>query len=302
MKTDSQCVADFEAYLLTEKRVSTNTFLAYQLDIKQFITFLLEQKSSIALVNKTLFSQFLGLLKKAGLSARSMARKISTFKAFFKFLHERYDMPNRAAILIFPKIKKNLPKYLTPEELEQLFKVANRDSSQKGVRNKVMLSLLYASGMRISELLATKVGDVDFKTGFVYVIGKGNKERFVPLPQSILSLLSNYLATVHRLYFADKAMAQDYLFISSKHKQTEPMTRQAFWIILKKLLATAHITKDISPHSLRHSLATHLLKNGANLRALQLLLGHESVVTVQVYTHLENSQLRQVYDKKHPRA
>ena len=203
-----------------------------------------------------------------------------------------------------PKIEKKLPVYLTPDEVERLFKVANRDETPRGMRNKVMLSLLYASGVRISELLSLTVDNINFNTGFVQVTGKGNKERAIPLPGNVISLLRVYLDTTHKQFFSgDKQPVPLYLFISSVNgAKVEPPSRQALWLLLKKMIIQAQILKNVSPHSLRHSLATHLLKNGADLRSLQLLLGHENLATVQIYTHLEKSELRKIYDKKHPRA
>jgi len=300
---DAQLITSFETYLLTEKRVSQNTFSAYQRDIKQLTDFLTRNKLTLKSVTKTNLKRFLGTLKRAGLKARTQSRKISAIKLFFKFLSERHGIANRAAGLLFPKLEKTLPLYLTEKEIEALFRIAHEDESARGARNHVMLSLLYASGMRISELLSLTTDQINFKTGFVQLMGKGNKERSIPLPQGVLALVRDYLDTTYREIVKDNETgSKPHIFVSVQRGKVTPLTRQAFWMILKKLLAKAYITKKISPHSLRHSLATHLLKNGANLRSLQLLLGHENLSTVQVYTHLEKSDVRKVYDKKHPRA
>lgn len=302
-KGDSHYLAQFEMYLLSERRVSKNTFAAYIRDVKQLLTFLVNEKSNIKKCDKTKLKKFLRKLKNDGVSAKSMARKISSIKLFFSFLNERFDIPNKASTLVFPKLEKKLPVYLTESELRLLFDVANKDNSYRGVRNKVMLSLLYASGMRVSELVSTKVNQISFETGFVKILGKGNKEREVPLPQNVLDLLKFYLENVYdKLLPKNVNSDREYLFPVSYNKKVKPISRQLFWGILKKNIIKSGIKKNISPHSLRHSLATHLLKKGANIRLLQVLLGHEQLTTVQVYTHLEDSQVRKVYDKKHPRA
>ncbi len=303
MRSDNDLITSFHAHLLTEKRISENTFLAYRQDIEQLLTFLHERKETLSTCTKTHLKSLLKKLKRSGAKPRTLSRKISAVKLFFAYLHQHYAIANRADGLVFPKIEKSLPIYLTENEIERLFKVAKRDESPRGRRNKVILSLLYATGMRISELLGLTIDQVQFDTGFIQVMGKGNKERAVPVPHGMLKMLRNYVdVTKKQLLPASIPLSNNHLFISFYQGKDRPMTRQAYWIILKKLLVKANITKKVSPHTLRHSLATHMLRNGANLRSLQLLLGHEQLSTLQVYTHLETTQIRDVYDKKHPRA
>ncbi len=302
----------FTTFLLTEKRVSKNTFLAYRRDIEQLLNFFKDKKLTIKSCNQNDIKKFLKKLKDLGVSAKTLSRKISCLKAFFNFLSDRFKIPNRAGSLIFPKIEKTLPIYLTELEVENLLGAASKDRSDKGVRNRVMLSLIYASGMRVSELVNLKIDQIHFDTGFIGIIGKGNKERLVPLPVNVLKFLRFYLDNIYEKLkpkktsdksFLDKnSFGQNFLFFSFYRKQIKPISRQSFWIILKNILSKADIKKKVSPHTLRHSLATHLLKSGANIRSLQMLLGHEQLTTVQVYTHLEKSHLRKVYDDKHPRA
>ena len=291
-------------FLLTEKRASQNTFAAYKKDIEQFLVFLKEQKQALKSCGKPQLKKFLRALKNKGISAKTLSRKISSLKLFFSFLHDRFEFQNKASSLIFPKIEKKLPVYLTEKELQMLFDAANKDSSYRGIRNKAMLSLLYASGMRVSELVNLKVNQIRFDTGFVNVEGKGGKERMVPIPQNVTELLKFYIDTVYKKLLPKDFILEEkiFLFPVVYQKKIKPISRQLFWSILKKIISQSGITKNISPHTLRHSLATHLLKKGANIRLLQVLLGHEQLTTVQVYTHLENSQLRNEYDKKHPRA
>jgi integrase/recombinase XerD len=303
MRNDTKFFTHFEMFLLTEKRVSQNTFSAYRRDINQFLQFLSTEKQTLKQCCKSHLKKFLRTLKSQGITAKTLARKISSLKLFFSFLEDRFDVENKAASLVSPKIEKKLPVYLTEEEMKLLFDAAGKDNSYRGVRNKVMLSLLYATGMRVSELVSMKLDQIHFDTAFVTIIGKGNKERMAPVTQNALDLLRFYIDTVHRKLLPGNEKSKIiFLFPVSYQDKIKPISRQQFWSILKKIISKAGITKNISPHSLRHSLATHLLKKGANIRLLQVLLGHEQLTTVQIYTHLEKSHLRKVYDKKHPRA
>ncbi len=298
----------FETYLLTEKRVCPNTFVAYKRDIDQFSDFFKKNKISIKKCNKNHLKKFLKFLNNQGLTAKTISRKISSLKSLFNYLTERFKVSNAASGLVFPKLEKTLPVYLTQQEMQTLLQTANKDNSNRGIRNKVMLYLLYASGMRVSELVSLTIDQVHFDTGFISLVGKGNKERLVPLPKNVLGLIRYYIDSVYSKLLPKKkdmqheAKQHNFLFFSFYKNKIKAISRQSFWIILKAILTKSKIFKNISPHSLRHSIATHLLKSGADIRSLQLLLGHEQLSTVQVYTHLEKSQVRKVYDKKHPRA
>ncbi len=292
----------FKTYLITEKRVLQNTFLAYKRDIDQFYLFLKQRRLDVDRCKKEHLKNFLKELKTQGLSAKSLSRKISSLKRYFDFLNLRYKIPNIASALIFPKTEKTLPNYLSEPELKKLLVAANKDHSLKGQRNKVMLYLLYASGVRVSELVNMTFEQIHFDTGFIQLMGKGNKERSIPLPKNILELLRYYTEHIYPKLVPSCTEKQSYIFVTLHKNKVKPITRQLFWLALKKILKKANIVKNVSPHSLRHSLATHLLKNGADIRSLQMILGHENLATVQIYTHLENRELRKVYDEKHPRA
>lgn len=298
----------FETYLLTEKRVSKNTFSAYKRDIDQLFEFFKKNKINVRNCNRHHLKKYLKDLKAGNVTVRTLSRKISSIKSLFKYLNERFNLENQADYLSFPKLEQTLPLYLTQEEVHKLLEIANIDKTKKGVRNKVMLYLLYASGMRVSELVNLSVDQIQFDSGFISLMGKGNKERVIPLPSNVMELLRFYLDSIYLKLLPKKNDAlqkvkqKNYLFFAFYKNIVKPISRQSFWLILKNLLLRAQIFKNISPHSLRHSLATHLLKSGADIRSLQLLLGHEHLSTVQIYTHLEKSQLRKVYDKKHPRA
>jgi integrase/recombinase XerD len=293
-------IEKFYAYLLTEKRVSHNTFVAYKSDIGQFAAFLKEQSFELKTLQSKDIPLFLRKLKQKKCSARTMTRKISSIKAFFNYLHEYEGIENSGKSITFPRLEKTLPQYLSEQEVELLLQVATCDGSPQAIRNKVMLYLLYATGIRISELVHIKVNDIHFDTGFLAVSGKGGKARMIPLPAVIITLLKDYLSST-RQHFMRKDQSE-YVFMSYYKSRSRAMTRQAFWVILKNLWKKTNIKQSISPHTLRHSFATHMLKNGAHLRSLQLLLGHENLSTVQIYTHVETSHLRQIYDKKHPRS
>lgn len=298
-------VTRFEAYLLTEKRVAHNTFHAYRLDIQQFLIYLAGHKIELEKVVAQDLKRYLLYLKDAGLSARSMSRKISSLKSLFSYTHYYHNWPDIAYDLGFPKLDKKLPVYVTEQELEKLFAVAAQDASTIGIRNKVLLYLLYATGMRISELTSLTVAQIHFDTHRIMIHGKGGKGRIVPLPATVSEFLQNYVDSALKILLAKetkKKLQHTYLFPVYYGGTVRPITRQAFWGILKELWKKTGIQKSISPHKLRHSFATHLLKNGADLRSLQLILGHENLATTQIYTHVETSYLRTVYNKKHPRA
>jgi integrase/recombinase XerD len=304
MNEIGESIGRFHAYLLTEKRVSNNTFLAYKRDIEQLDHYLLAEKIKFDAITKRHLNSFLKYLKDQGISAKTLSRKISSLKLFFRFVSEQYKLANSAQALAFPKLEKTLPNFLTEPEIERLLAAANRDNSDKGVRNKVMLYLLYATGMRVSELVNLTIDQIQFDIGFIRVVGKGSKERMIPVPKNILELLRYYLDHIYikLLPCRTESTKQQFLFAACYNGQIKPLSRQSLWISLKKILRTASIIKNVSPHSLRHSLATHLLHKGVDLRSLQMLLGHQNLATVQVYTHLGNKELRKVYDEKHPRA
>lgn len=286
-------ITKFEAYLLTERRVAHNTFNAYKQDLAQFVAFLAEHKRTIEQATSDDVKRYLAYLKSNAISSRSMARKISALKLFFTYAHEYAGFVDITHDMQAPKLEKKLPTFLSEHEIAQLLQVADADMSEQGIRNKVMLYLLYVSGMRISELTCLRVSDVHADTGFIVIRGKGGKERMVPLPQDMMSILKEYMQTIR---------GSDHLFPVRYGGKIKAISRQACWHVLNGLWRQTGIARTISPHMLRHSLATHMLKNGADLRSLQLLLGHENISTVQIYTHVETTHLRSVYDVKHPRS
>lgn len=296
----------FERYLLTEKMVADNTIAAYRRDLMQLIQFLQNKCKVVEFKSVKLdhLKKFLFFLKKdLKVGARTASRKLSALKSFARYLERYHDIPNFTEGTVFPKVPKRLPSYLSEEDIKKLFAVAGLDKTLNGHRNKMMLCLLYVCGFRVSELTNLKISNIDFQEKILHITGKGGKTRVIPLQTSIIDSLRYYLQHVHNLLIANaREQATDILFPVVHKKSVQPISRQAFWTILKKLSKATGIQMVISPHTLRHSLATHLLKEGANLRLLQMLLGHEQLDTVQIYTHVEISQLRKLYDMYHARA
>lgn len=298
---DSQdLVTAFHAYLLAEKRCAKNSFLAYRADISQFFCFLKKRCWSLESITHEQLVLFLEFLYENRMETRTVSRKISALKLFFDFCSQRYGIVNSATTLQFPKPEKRLPKYLTEEEVQRLLETASKHKTPHGVRDAIMIYTLYVTGMRISELLFLKRSDINFDENIIRVTGKGSKQRMIPVPELVMKMILSYLDNEHKNLL--KQNDSDYLFPVLYQKKVKPISRQSFWNSLNLLCAQAGIQKHVSPHQLRHSFATHLLKQGADLRSLQLLLGHETIATVQIYTHIETSHLRSLYDKKHPRS
>ncbi|MEI7580815.1 MAG: tyrosine-type recombinase/integrase [bacterium] len=299
------CLATFQTFLLTEKRLSRNSVSAYMTDVKQVGEFLAQHTITLETATSDDLKMYVRHLHTQKSQARTIARKISALKVLYSFLADVYQCTNAAEPLVMPKIDKSLPIYLTHEEIKLLIQTALQDESVKGRRNTMMLQLLYATGLRITELVSLRRENIHFDTGFLNVQGKGGRQRDIPLPMSICEQLQRYVHDIVPKILTDAhttTSAKTMLFPTVRSGVIACITRQSFWIILKKLLSTAGITKPVSPHTLRHSLATHLLQAGADIRSLQLWLGHEQMSTVEIYTHLDTRMVRKSYDKKHPRA
>ncbi len=305
----NEALINYSSFLLSEHCVSRNTFDAYMRDLRQFQDFI-EQGVVMWCGHITIdhIKHFLQFLQQDNITARSRSRKISCLRNFFTYIvsHQSYGLvENPMKMIRLPKLEKKLPDFLNETETEQLLKTSLNTKTPADVRNKVMLYVLYTCGLRISELINLRTCNIDFSSGFITVNGKGGKERIVPLQSDVSILLKDYIEHIYPQLgkkMTDSVVVSDFLFPVYYGGKIKPITRQSFWVYLKQLSKDAGIKKDISPHQLRHSLATHLLKNGADLRSLQLLLGHEHLETVQIYTHLETSHLRKIYDAKHSRS
>lgn len=279
----------------TEKGLAENSLHAYRRDLANLRAFLKDVPfHAVTLENLRSYVDHLRRLK---LSNRSIARKVTTLRGFFGFLAEEGELTtNPAELLIAPKFGDSLPKFLTARQVNGILE-APENSARTGLRDRAMLDLLYATGLRVSELIQLRVGDLDDSEGVVKVIGKGNKQRFVPVGRDALKSLEEY-CTLQRPKLL-KGRTSTYLFVTARGTR---MTRQAFWKLLRGHGKSAGIFRNLSPHVLRHTFATHLLEGGADLRSLQTMLGHADIGTTQIYTHVLRSRLRQTVDEHHPRA
>jgi integrase/recombinase XerD len=288
----------FLNYLLVEKGLSRNTLEAYSRDIVRYLNHLeKEGHESFDRVVPLDVAAFIARQMEMGLSPRSRARTLSAIRMFHRFLLiENYCNNNPTAIIEAPKASGKLPSVLSSREVEHLLTAAGGKGSGD-IRDQAMLELLYATGLRVSELVALRVRDVNMEAGFLLTLGKGEKERLVPMGESARAALADYIAMVRP--GLDNAGDSPYLFLSRLGGR---MTRQAFWNIIKKRARVSGIVKNISPHTLRHSFATHLLENGADLRSVQIMLGHADLSTTQIYTHVTRERLKRLHEEIHPRG
>ncbi len=288
----------FLNYLTVEKGLSANTLDAYGRDLARYVGFLLEKGASQPdQVTATLVLAFLGSLKNAGLSSRSRARTLVALRTFHRFLlAEGYANGNPTRQIQAPRTLSSLPKTLSLEEVERLLAAPVGDTCLDR-RDRAMFDLLYATGLRVSELVGLKVSDLQLDVGYLTAFGKRSKQRIVPMGESALEELRNYLDQGRPLL--DKGRGSSILFLN---RSGNGLTRQGFWKIIKRRAMQAGIRKNITPHTLRHSFATHLLDNGADLRAVQTMLGHADISTTQIYTHVTRERLKRLHAQIHPRG
>ena len=293
-------LALFQEYLTVELGLAKNTQLAYMRDLRLLMKSLqLKADEELLQVSRQQLIAYLVRLKQEGRAASTVARKLASIKAFYRFLTaERYIRRNPAEVLEAASRGLHLPKVLSVQEVERLLDEPNLGTLD-GYRDKTMLELLYATGMRVSELVNVPVKNVDMKMQYVIVMGKGSKERMLPLGRTALHYLEHYLSVVRPQLLHGKPDAAAELFVTG---WGGPMTRERFYEIIVAYGKSAGISKRVTPHMLRHSFATHLLNNGTDLRIVQELLGHADISTTQIYTHLDVERLREVYDKTHPRS
>ncbi len=290
-----ESIDDYINYLMFERRMSDNTYKSYEKDLIKYNEFL--EKKSVKEVNdieQRNIKDYLEYLSKEQLATSSIARKLTTIKNFHRYLFNTNKISKDVALnLDRPKLRKSLPNTLTIAEVDRLLNIEIKTPFD--CRNKAMLELMYGTGFRISELLDLKMQDVDFENCVVRCFGKGSKERIVPIGEYIIDSLKNYLECRHVL---SKNKRSEYLFLNG---QGGKLSRFSFFKILKKILKEKGINKDVSPHSLRHSFATHMLEYGADLRSIQELLGHSDITTTRIYTHITNKQIQHDYEEYHPR-
>jgi integrase/recombinase XerD len=294
-------LTSFINYLTVERGLSPNTTEAYNRDLVAYLGFLTEntENTDPLTVSHQTIMQYLMARKKSGISARSLARFLVAIKMFHRFLITEGLTENDPTLnLVSPKIGMKLPNYLSLEEVDTLLMQPDT-STLRGLRDKAMLELLYATGMRISELISLKKDDLHIAEGYVRCFGKGSKERIIPIGGTAINLLTRYL----ELFVQPHFVAQACLFTSTMTTKTalKPFSRSGFWRMIKKYARQSRITKNISPHVLRHSFASHLLANNADLRIVQELLGHANISTTQIYTHLTKTLLKTKHKQFHPR-
>jgi len=284
-------------HLRVERALAANSISSYASDLAKLATFAEEQGvTTTEAVDPVLITRFLVSLDRGGLGARSATRHLSAVRGFCRFLvRERWTGADPTAEIATPRLGRRLPAVLTFEEVVRLLEAPDL-AKPRGRRDRAMLSLMYAAGLRVSELCALKTSDLDQRRGFVNVLGKGGKRRLVPVGEVALADVDLYLKGTPPVRGGRPHSA---LFLSSWGR---PLSRQAFWKLVVRYARRVAITKPISPHKLRHSFATHLLERGADLRSVQALLGHANIVTTEIYTHLTSDHVRQAHRKSHPRA
>lgn len=296
----NEIIEDFRNYLQLEKSLSENSTDAYIRDITKFVEFLELHSITLSPQDITLphFTDFFYWIGKLGISARSQARITSGIKAFYKFLllDDIIDQ-DPTSLLEGPKLSKHLPQVLSIEEIDKIIDSIDL-SKNEGQRNKAIIETLYSCGLRVSELIDLRISHLYFTEGFIRVIGKGNKERLVPISTKAIDEIDLYIKA-YRNHMDIKKGNEDILFLNRRGAK---LTRVMIFTIVKNLAVEAQIKKNISPHTFRHSFATHMVDGGADLRAIQEMLGHESIITTEIYTHLDKEHLRDSINLYHPRA
>lgn len=290
-------IEDFLNYLAVERGLAKNTLAAYRRDLNKYTAFLAEKKKvSIGSVTREMVTDFMFNLKKYGLETTSICRHLAAVKMFHRFLvREQLSKEDPTALVETPKLFKRVPDILTQKEVEAMI-LATDGKGWQAKRDRAILELFYASGLRVTELVDLKVGSLNFEVGFVRAVGKGSKERIVPLGAKARESLTEYLTKVRPKLIGKKA--EEHLFVSRLGKK---ISRQSIWILIKSYARKANIKKTIKPHTLRHSFATHLLEHGADLRSVQEMLGHADISTTQIYTHVDRERLKKTHKEFHPR-
>ena len=291
-------LVEYQHYLVSEKMKSENTVKSYSSDLENYLYYL-EQKlliDDVSLITADSIKKFLTYLKKLGYTPASSSRALSAIKSFHKFLFiERHTKTNPAVSLASPKLEKKLPTVLSIEEVLKLLDTLDT-STPYNQRNQAMIELMYATGLRVSELVNLKLMDLHLTNKMISTVGKGSKERLIPVNDYATKILRNYLLEARpKLVIASRD--EGYVFLNN---QGTAISRQSFFLMLKEMAKKAGINKEVSPHTLRHSFATHLLEAGTDLRLIQEMLGHEDISTTQIYTHLSKQKLKEIYKGTHP--
>ncbi|KAB1443821.1 site-specific tyrosine recombinase XerD [Pseudodesulfovibrio senegalensis] len=282
-------------HLLVEKGLSENSLSSYASDLRLLLGFLEKRDCALEDVNKQVLTLYLMHLRTRGVQSRTLARQLSSIRGFFGFARdERWITDDPSALLDNPKLNRKLPEFLTREEVATLLSLPDHET-RLGMRDRAMLELLYAAGLRVSELIDLRVLDYDAQVGVLRVFGKGAKERIVPVHYTAQEMLNRYLNDVRHQF----GPSQDCIFLNRSGKG---LSRQGVWKLIKRYAQQAGIKRSISPHTFRHSFATHLLEGGADLRTVQLLLGHADISATEIYTHVQSERLIALHERFHPRS
>jgi tyrosine recombinase XerC len=295
---------EFLMYLSAERNVSNHTVLAYSNDVNQFLTYLKRAKLELNLVDHTLLRRYLGWLNTMGYAQTSIARKLASLRTFFRFLErEGYHEINPTILLSTPKLQKKLPRFLKVAVMEELLNAPDEEKVL-GKRDKAILEILYGSGIRVSELVGLNLDDIDFFRKEIKVFGKGNRERIIPINKETVKVLETYICTGRKklLFNEDNGKPNERSKALFLNKRGSRLSAVGVRRILAKYVKKVGLMQGITPHVIRHTFATHLLEGGADLRAVQELLGHVDLSSTQVYTHLSEARLREIFLKAHPRA
>ena len=294
----SDQIDGFLSHLRVERGLAANTIEAYYRDLEKFRRYLQQSGLDFASAGQNGIRAFLLWLEKQSLDSRTVARQMVSVRGLYRYLRrETLVATNPTENLESPRVWKILPKYLSQEETERLLAQPVSEDAL-GLRDRALMEMLYAAGLRVSELVTLRVADLNMESGYVRTIGKGNKQRIVPVGRAAIAAVQLYSANA-RPQLLGKRASSPYLFVNRRGGR---LTRQGVWFLLSRYGKLAGIRKPITPHLLRHSFATHMLAHGADLRSLQMMLGHSDISTTQIYTHVATAQLKQVYQKHHPRA
>lgn len=284
-------------YLSVEKGLSVNTLESYKNDLTRFFSYLLQKKLSWETIRRQDVEAYLTAAQNEGVTVATVSRYISSIRSFYNFTQlEKLSDNNPSEDIELPKKPKKLPEFLNTEEVERLLSAPDKETVT-GLRDAAMLELLYATGERVSEIINLKMEDLNLDEGYLVCMGKGSKQRLIPFGDAAGEMIIRYIRN-SRLKLM-KEQSTPFLFLSTR---SGPLSRKTFWKMIKDYRLKAGIEKDISPHTLRHSFATHLLQNGADLRSVQMLLGHSDISTTQIYTHINQHRMKKIHDQYHPRA
>ena len=303
--TSARLLETYLDHLRIERRLADHTLESYQRDLLKLAQFAAGRSQTLELLDRHDLDRFVQELSGQGLSPRSVSRAVAAVRSFYRFVTlERRRDQNPAEDLQAPRAWPALPKFLSAEEVDRLIQIPDT-TTVRGLRDRALIELLYATGLRVSELVQRRVADVNLEAAYLSCTGKGGKQRIVPIGDEASSWVSRYLSTARPALVGRKAQGKpggaERLFVNARGGGAG-LTRVGFWKILKGYAAQAGVTRTLSPHMLRHSFATHLLERGADLRAIQMMLGHADLSTTQIYTHVLEQRLRSVYDQFHPRA